>query len=209
MWSSFAWQYDTADSRAGKISSRCWRVFLRTSECVRISFRMQRVGMNLWHLVCISRLQTVASSFLMRWISKGASWSLQSDWKSLPSSTVASYCNTFLSISWAVLRTEERIGICYCCLVCTRHGWKSGLKFGCGNRCDDQLHSVSYTGHTRHLPNLFCKCRCQWWRQIMISMPVFLTCHSLDELQPTYFICLNGLFRIKKWLKLIISKWMR
>ena len=103
MSSSFAWQYDTADSREGKISSRCWRVFLRTSECVRISFRMQRVAINLWHLVCISRLQAVASSFLMKWISKGASWSLQSDWKSLPSSTVASYCNTFLSIScsWA------------------------------------------------------------------------------------------------------------
>ena len=180
MSSSFAWQYDTADSRAGKISSRCWRVFLRTSECVRISFRMQRVAMNLWHLVCISRLQTVASSFLMRWISKGASWSLQSDWKSLPSSTVASYCNTFLSISCSWAGSSDGRKNRHLLLLPGMHQtrMKIRLKFGCGNRCDDQLHSVSYTGHTRHLPNLFCKCRCQWWRQIMISMPVFSTSQS-------------------------------
>ena len=180
MSSSFAWQYDTADSREGKISSRCWRVFLRTSECVRISFRMQRVAINLWHLVCISRLQAVASSFLMKWISKGASWSLQSDWKSLPSSTVASYCNTFLSISCSWAGSSDGRKNRHLLLLPGMHQTRMNIRAEIWLRWSIwwPMYSVSYTGHTRHLPNLFCKCRCQWWRQIMISMPVFSTSQS-------------------------------
>lgn len=39
-------------------------VLLRNARCVTISLRMQRVPINLWHLVCISRPQAVASSSL-------------------------------------------------------------------------------------------------------------------------------------------------
>ena len=62
MSSSSAMQYDTADSRVAKLSSPCWKVLLRTAECVRTSLRMERVLINLWDVVCFSRPQTVTSS---------------------------------------------------------------------------------------------------------------------------------------------------
>ena len=64
MSSSLGRQYDTADSRAAKLNSLCWRILVRTAKCVRTSLRMERVPINLWPRVCISRLQTVGSSSL-------------------------------------------------------------------------------------------------------------------------------------------------
>ena len=98
MSSSFVRQYDRGDSRAAKVSSPCWRALLRTAKGVRTSLRMQRVPINWWDMVCISRLQVVTPSSLKNWISEGASGSSQSDWKALLSPSVASCWITLLAI---------------------------------------------------------------------------------------------------------------